>query len=542
MYYVHVPWRKQQYFGHHYELRLRKNGQIECIDFKSKADADAYNQQVQVQKQQGRLEIQQELRRQDRFIRFQAIMEQLEEEVNICRGKVRRQSVWHSVKHLTIPLTPEESAHIRKIKRSAGYFRLPVDWPNAPIDTADIRHQKEEMKTFEKSKNPDSIRYQHLITNSVRADGIPISQDSDLPRSRGECRVHESKIKIKNRHELDEGDDMQTSERDQLKVKTFDKSKNPDSILYHSPTLSAESSGTKVSSKEWKSPWKRVPQGHSFLRSGEYISPKRQIDTADVFDEVDDNRFGCYERLNSSTNKKVKTFDKSKNTDSNFDQTQENMTDQQAQTTLQKLQKSSFLNPDQSEQVDEIIRCHPKLWREFGELFDWTRDEALGFMDPNSVQYKCVLKGIQELRAELSEPGDSALERIVRESIVTSHIENERCGFKLYNLPETNEAEPIARHRMRLQDRAYGRMMRSIAQLLRIRKTQLDYALKLRKNRPPNYDRSDYLEVDEQIIRDRQRVVEAETLVESQIAYDKAQQEIRDRREAGKEAAKTDTP
>ncbi|MEI7986064.1 MAG: hypothetical protein WCI55_10585 [Armatimonadota bacterium] len=441
-----MPWRKQKYFGNHYELRLRKHGQIQCIDFKSKADADAYYLQVQIQKEESRLEIHQELRRQDRFIRFQAIMEQLEEEVNICRGKVRRQSVWHNVKSLTIPLTVEESAHIRKIKRSAGYFPLPADWPNAPIDTTDILC----------AKSP------------------------------------------------------------QEEMKTFDKSKNPDSILYHSRTLNAESSGTKVSSKEW--------------RSGEYISPKRQIDTADVFDEVDDDRFGRYERPNSSTNKKSRTFDKSNNPDSNFDQTQENMTDQEALPTLQELQKCSFMNPDQSEQADEIIRCHPKLWREFGELFDWTRDEALGFMDPNSVQYKCVLKGIQELRAELSEPGDSALERIVRESIVTCHIENERCGFKLYSLPETNEAEPIARHRMRLQDRAYSRMMRSIAQLLRIRKTQLDYALKLRKNRPPNYDRSDYLEVDEQIIRDRQRVVEAETLVESQLAYDQAQQEIRDRR------------
>ncbi len=204
------------------------------------------------------------------------------------------------------------------------------------------------------------------------------------------------------------------------------------------------------------------------------------------------------------------------------------MTTPDAIKTLTNLTTSS-LNPAQQTEVQNLLRAHPDAWREFGNLFEWTRNEALNILHPNTVEYQSTIEGIRQLRQELEQPGDTALERIVIEQIINCHIQTAKTGFQLERVDPKSDSEPLAKHYARVHERALQRLLRSMQVLTRLRKANLDLELKLRKNRPLNYDKSDYLTVSEEIIRLRQDSLqdEAQATYEQRIIRQRAAREER---------------
>ncbi|MEI7986934.1 MAG: hypothetical protein WCI55_15010, partial [Armatimonadota bacterium] len=190
---------------------------------------------------------------------------------------------------------------------------------------------------------------------------------------------------------------------------------------------------------------------------------------------------------------------------------------------------TSSLNPAQQAVVQNLLRTHPDAWREFGNLFEWTRNEALSILHPNTVEYQSTIEGIRQLRQELEQSGDTALERIVIEQIINCHIQTAKTGFQLERVDPKGDSEPLAKHYARVHERAQRRLLRSMQVLTRLRKANLDLELKLRKNRPPYYDKSDYLTVSEEIIRLRQDSLqeEAQATYEQRMIRQRAAREER---------------
>ena len=187
------------------------------------------------------------------------------------------------------------------------------------------------------------------------------------------------------------------------------------------------------------------------------------------------------------------------------------------------------LDPAQQAEVQNLLRAHPDAWREFGNLFEWTRNEALSILHPNTVEYQSTVEGIRQLRQELEQSGDTALERIVIEQIINCHIQTAKTGFQLERVDPTGDSEPLAKHYARVHERAQRRLLRSMQVITRLRKANLELELKLRKNRPPFYDKSDYLRVAEDQIKARQNQLKATEQEEFEVNMEKneANREIR---------------
>lgn len=200
-----------------------------------------------------------------------------------------------------------------------------------------------------------------------------------------------------------------------------------------------------------------------------------------------------------------------------------------------------YLGPDQDAEVDGLLRAHPDIWREYAGLVDWTRNAALEIIHRNTLQYKCIVHGIVELREELVDANDTRLEKLLIDSIVTNHLVNEKTGFKLETLPEEKEGDLIARHRVKVHDRSHDRMLRSVNLLTRVRNARLDYVLKVRKNRPKFYDRDDYLRVSEDVINKREDEVIIEEALNNAARWEEKSQRMEQQKidiRAAKEKAK----
>ncbi len=190
---------------------------------------------------------------------------------------------------------------------------------------------------------------------------------------------------------------------------------------------------------------------------------------------------------------------------------------------------TSSLNPTQQAEVQNLLRTHPDAWREFGNLFEWTRNEALNILHPNTVEYQSTIEGIRQLRQELEQPGDTGLERIAIEQIINCHIQTAKTGFQLEKVEPNCDSEPLAKHYAQVHERAQQRLFRSMQVLTKLRKDNLDLELKLRKNRPQYYDKSDYLRVAEAQIKSRQDHLKSteQEEYEANMAKNEANREIR---------------
>ena len=152
------------------------------------------------------------------------------------------------------------------------------------------------------------------------------------------------------------------------------------------------------------------------------------------------------------------------------------------------------LLPELQQEVRTILYADKDNYKEYGDVSIWTQQAILKFVKSDSVQYESTIEGIMQLREELLADGDSAAERLAVELIITNHLQLAKTGTRLENLEPSEATKAEANHWAHVHNQAQIRLMRSMNHLMRIRTSKINNALKLYKNRPGSYDRSDYLE------------------------------------------------
>ena len=152
------------------------------------------------------------------------------------------------------------------------------------------------------------------------------------------------------------------------------------------------------------------------------------------------------------------------------------------------------LLPELQQEVRTILYADKDNYKEYGDVSIWTQQAILKFVRSDSVQYESTIEGIMQLREELLADGDSAAERLAVELIITNHLQLAKTGTRLENLEPSEATKAEANHWAHVHNQAQIRLMRSMNHLMRIRTSKINNALKLYKNRPGSYDRSDYLE------------------------------------------------
>ena len=190
--------------------------------------------------------------------------------------------------------------------------------------------------------------------------------------------------------------------------------------------------------------------------------------------------------------------------------------------TIEKLTSygPNALDPKSRTEVLDIIRTTPDIWREFGDLCEWPRQLIYAMVCPGSVPYECTIEGINKIKEQLQEPGDSQLERLAIEQILTCHIQAAKTGYRLEKLEPTEETPNESKHWIRAHNQSQARLMKSMLTLMKLRKLKADLGIKLMRNRPFGYDKSDFLTKSEQEII--ARITELRSLTEEKRSGEKS--------------------
>lgn len=168
---------------------------------------------------------------------------------------------------------------------------------------------------------------------------------------------------------------------------------------------------------------------------------------------------------------------------------------------------SMALIPETQDEVREILWADKDNYKLFGEVSTWAQQAVLTKMRSNSVRYISAVEGIVQLREQLLEEGDSAAERLAVELVITNHLQVADSAIHLEAVKPGEATTVEAKHWAHVHNQAQIRLMRSMNHLTKIRSSKINTALLLYKNRPNQYDRSDYLERSAEEINTRQREV-----------------------------------
>ena len=125
-----MGWIKHDNLTRHYELRLRKRGRTESLDFETKEEAIAYIAHQNELKSIEREFIAKDLEAELRDDRLLQLAEQFIDETLICRGMIKRKGVFQFTNRVNNPLTDEEKSRIRRVKAKTITVHLPPNWPN----------------------------------------------------------------------------------------------------------------------------------------------------------------------------------------------------------------------------------------------------------------------------------------------------------------------------------------------------------------------------------------------------------------------------
>ena len=196
---------------------------------------------------------------------------------------------------------------------------------------------------------------------------------------------------------------------------------------------------------------------------------------------------------------------------------------------LQELSEVYMLDDEQLATVRQLLNVEPSLWREFGDINNWTRERALR-TDERTLQHECVRKGLEELRSKLLSDGSSPLEVIAIEQIITCHIQLARSGAELEDINPCNELAHMSNHWSKVHNQAQTRLFRAINTLQRLRRTNLQTIVYKHKHRHIDFN-SQKLNAVQSLHRDTslaREVGEARTgRVESQTDHRNSQHEDR---------------
>ncbi len=116
-----------------------------------------------------------------------------------------------------------------------------------------------------------------------------------------------------------------------------------------------------------------------------------------------------------------------------------------------------------------VIQTDPKLLQQFGELTKIIRRQAIESFGPDPVRIAGAIADMNQLREHLLEEGDSALEKMVVEQIVTNYIVTGMTNYQLEHLDAqkayVNEAKLMERRNIA----AHRRLNRSVRLLTNLR-------------------------------------------------------------------------
>ncbi len=146
------------------------------------------------------------------------------------------------------------------------------------------------------------------------------------------------------------------------------------------------------------------------------------------------------------------------------------------------------LNDNEISEVRNLLAVDPRLWREYGDITEWTRDHALASLDTHTVEYECIRKGLDELRTNLLREGNSPLEVVAIDQVITNHLQVARSGAELEQIHPSKELAAVSNHWIRVHNHAQTRLFRAINTLNRLRKTNLDSFVVKCKNRHIDFD------------------------------------------------------
>ena len=139
------------------------------------------------------------------------------------------------------------------------------------------------------------------------------------------------------------------------------------------------------------------------------------------------------------------------------------------------------LDNEQKIEVREILKKDPDLWRALGDVASWCREACLMAVTKQNAQNECVVFGMNQMRRNLIQEGDSEIERILVEQIVTCWLQvgTTACQLQALQVCEENMSEIRRLERRYNQDHA--RLNRSIAGLSRVRRTIFENQLSLKR-------------------------------------------------------------
>ena len=132
--------------------------------------------------------------------------------------------------------------------------------------------------------------------------------------------------------------------------------------------------------------------------------------------------------------------------------------------------------------VRSLLKADPNLWRTLGDVATWSRKHCLSIVPERTVQHECVHSGMSHMRTELLKDGDSELERIVIEQIITCWLQVGTTSYLLQSLDPTAENLDQIKRLERRYNHDQARLTRSLTLLNRIRRTILDTEVKKYNN------------------------------------------------------------
>ena len=153
-------------------------------------------------------------------------------------------------------------------------------------------------------------------------------------------------------------------------------------------------------------------------------------------------------------------------------------------TSQEKLESFSNnpLTKEQRDDVQEMFRLDPDLWRELGDTTVWARNRAMRLVKGGTVQHECVKQGIEQMRKTLLEDGRSGLEVIAIEQLLTNYVQVGTTGYRLEDLEPGMSKTEEGKFWETRHHHAQDRLIKSMAVLARLRRARVDIFVTRNRN------------------------------------------------------------
>jgi hypothetical protein len=122
-------------------------------------------------------------------------------------------------------------------------------------------------------------------------------------------------------------------------------------------------------------------------------------------------------------------------------------------------------------QLRQILDSDPSLWQRYGDLAKWAQAAWLQLAAPKDVLlYECLERKMEEMRAELSGPDPSPLEKLLVERVVACWLQCEYADILYAQNRDQPSSMAIRKELMSRQESAQRRYLASLKQLATVRK------------------------------------------------------------------------